>query len=75
MYKCIPLWGPPVIVVPDVGLEFFSKLLLAVYELNGMLNVAKSSYHTITTEKGGIERVNPTMTQMRTVAIKERYIR
>ena len=57
--KCIPLWGCPVSLLSDKGLQFCSKMSHAIYKLLGMRKIATSSHHPNC--NGGVERVNHTM--------------
>ena len=68
--KYIPLWGCPASPLSDNGLQFCSKLSLAVYKLLGMRKIATSAYHP-----NGIvdvERVNDTIAQMLAMVVNER---
>ena len=56
--KYIPLWGCPRTILSDNGLQFFSKLSQAVYQLLGVRKLATSPYHS--NGNGGVERVNRT---------------
>ena len=58
----IPLWGCPVTLLSDNGLQFYSKLSLALYDRLGINKIATSSYHPCT--NGGVERVKHTMALM-----------
>ena len=64
-----PLWGCPRSILSDNGLQFFSKLLKAVYKLLGVQKIATSSYHPNC--NGGVERVNHTMDQMLAIVVNE----
>ena len=55
----IPLWGCPVSLLSDNGLQCCSKLPLTVDKLLGMRKIATSAYHP--NGNGGVERVNHTM--------------
>ena len=46
----IPLWGCPRIILSDNGLQFFSKLSQAVYQLLGVRKLPTSSYHPTVTK-------------------------
>ena len=66
----IPLWGwCPRTILSDNGLQFFSKLSQAVYQLLGVHKLATSSYHPSC--NGGVERVNHTMAQMLAMVVNE----
>ena len=60
--RYIPLWGCPVTLLSDNGLQFCSKLSRALYERLGINKIATSSYHPCT--NGGVERVNHIMALM-----------
>ena len=68
--KYIPLWGCPVSLLSDNGLQFCSKLSLAVYKLLGTRKIATSAYHP--NGNGGVERVNHTMALMLAMVVNER---
>ena len=68
--KYIPLWGCPRTILSDNGLQVFSKLSQAVYQLLGVRNLATSSYNP--NGNGGVEWVNCTMAQMLAMVINER---
>ena len=68
--KYVPLWGCPVSVLSDNGLQFCSKLFHAVYKLLGSRKIGASSYHP--NGNDGVERVNHTMTQMLAMVVSER---
>ena len=57
--KYIPLWGCPRTILSDNGLQFYSKISQAVYQLLGVRKPATSSHHPNGNE--GVERVNHTM--------------
>ena len=59
MNKYFPLWGCPVCLLSDSGLQFFSNLPHVIYKLYGMRTIATSSYHP--NGNGGVEHVNHTM--------------
>jgi len=67
--KYIPLWGCPVSLHSDNGLQFCSKLSHAIYKLQGIRKTATSSYHP--NGNGGVERVNHTMAQMLAMVVNE----
>ena len=48
--KYIPLWGCSRTILSNNGLQFFSKLPQAVYQLLGVRKLATSSYHPNRTE-------------------------
>ncbi len=58
----ITLWGCPVTLLSDNGLQFTSKLSRIVYERLGVRKINTSSYHPCT--NGGVERVNHVLAQM-----------
>ena len=60
--RYIPRWGCPASLLSDNGMQFCSKLSLAVYKLLGMRKIATGAYHP--NGNGGVERVNHTMDQM-----------
>ena len=60
--KYITLWGCPVTLLSDNGLQFTSKLARAVYDRLGVNKVNTSAYHPCT--NGGVERVNHVLAQM-----------
>ena len=66
----IRLWGGPHTILSDNGLQFFSKLSQAVYQLMGLHKLATSSYHPNC--NGDVEQVNHTMAQMLAMVLKER---
>ena len=66
--KYIPLWGCPASFLSENGLQFCSKLSLAVYKLLGVRKIATIAYHG----NGGVERVNHTMAQMLAMVVNER---
>ena len=68
--KCTLLWGCPVSLFSDNGLQFCSKLSHAIYKLHGMRKIVTSSYNR--NANGGVERVNHTMAQMLAMAVNER---
>ncbi len=68
--KYIPLWGCPVSLLSDNGLQFCAKLSHAVYKKIGMRKILTSSYHP--NGNGGVERVNHTMAQMLAMVVNER---
>ena len=68
--KNIPLWGCLASLLSDNRLQFYSKLLLAVYKFLDMRKIATSAYHS--NGNGGVERVNHTIAQMLAKAINER---
>ena len=68
--KYIPLWGCPVSLLSDNGLQFCSKLSYAIYKLLGMRKIGTSSYHS--NDNGGVERVNHAMAQMLAMVVNER---
>ena len=69
----IPVWGCPRTILSDNGLQFYSKLSQAVYQLLGVRKLATSSYHLNC--NGGVERVNHTMAQMLAMVVNERQRR
>ena len=68
--QCIPLWGCPRTILSDNGLQFYSKLSQAVYQLLGVHKLATSSYPPNC--NGGVERVNHTVAQMLAMVVNER---
>ena len=60
--RFIPLWGCPVTLLSDNGLQFCSKLSRALYDRLGINKIATNSYHPCTTS--GVARVNHTMALM-----------
>ena len=62
MNRFIPIWGCPVTLLSDNGLQFCSKYARAVYERLGINKITTSAYHPCT--NGGVERVNHTMALM-----------
>ena len=66
----IPLWGRPVSLFSENGLQFCSKLYNAVYALLGTRKIATSAYHP--NGNGSINRVNHTMAHMLAMVINER---
>ena len=63
--RYIPLWGYPVSLLSDNGLQLCSKLSRALYERLGVNKIAASSNHPCT--NGGVERVNHMMALMLTI--------
>ena len=68
--KYIPLWGCPVGLLSNNGLQFCPKLSRAVCKLLGTRKVGTSSYHP--NGNVGVERVNHTMAQMLGMVVNER---
>ena len=68
--KHIPLWGCPRTTLSDNGLQFYSKLSQAIYQLLGVCKIATSSYHPNANE--GVERMNHAMAQMLAMLVNER---
>ena len=64
------LWVYPRTILPGNGLQFFSKLSQAVYQLLGVRKLATSSYNP--NGNGSVERVNQTMAQMLAMVVNER---
>ena len=58
----IPLWGCPVTLLSDDGLQFCAKLSRALYERLGVNKIFTSSYHPCTNRV--VQRVNHTMALM-----------
>ncbi len=67
--RYIPLWGRPRSILSDNGLQFCSKLSLAVYQLLGVRKIVTTSYHP--RGNGGVKCVNQTMTQMLAMTVNE----
>ena len=65
-----PLWGCPASLLSDNGLQFCSKLSLAVYKLLGIRKIATRAYHP--TGNGGVERAHHTMAQMLAMVVNEK---
>ena len=64
------LWGCPASLLSDNGLQFCSKLSLAMYKLLRMRKIATSAYQP--NGNGRVERVNHTMAQMLAMVANER---
>ena len=67
--KYIPLWGRPISLHSDNGLQFGSKLSHASYKLQGIRKTSTISHHP--NSNGGVERVNHTMAQMLAMVVNE----
>ena len=67
--RYIPLWGCPSTLLSYNGLQFCAQLATAVYKLLDVRKLTTSAYHP--SGNGGVERVNPTMSQMLDVVCNE----
>ena len=67
--RYVPLWGCPRSILSNNGLQFFSKLSQAVYELLGVRKIATSPYHP--KGYGRLERVNHTMAQILAMVVNK----
>ena len=63
-------WGCPTTLLSDNGMQFCSKLSMAIYDAMKIKKVTTSAYHPQT--NGGTERVNHTMAQMLAVVVNEK---
>jgi hypothetical protein len=68
--KYIPVSGCPISILSDNGLQFCSKLSVAILKLLRVRKIATSAYHP--SGNGGVERVNHTMAQMLAMVVNER---
>ena len=67
--RYILLWGCPVTLLSDNGLQFCSKLSRALYECLGINKITISSYQPCT--NGGVDRLNHTMALMLAMVVNE----
>lgn len=68
--KYMPVWGCPLSILSDNGLQFCFKLSVAILKLLRVRKIATSAYHP--SGNGGVERVNHTMAQMLAMVVNER---
>ena len=64
-----PLWGCPLPLLSDNGLQFCAQLATAVYTLLGIQKLTTSAYHP--SGNGGVERVSHTIAQMLAMVCNE----
>ena len=68
--KHMPVWSCPLSILSDNGVQFCSKLSVAILKLLRVRKIATSAYHP--SGNGGVERVNHTMAQMLAMVVNER---